>query len=61
MSIRLLSMADVVRESRIPRHKIAYQLQIGTIKEPLHLNGRRVFTSIDLAEIIAFFTKGGTR
>lgn len=61
MSTRLLSMCDVVRESQVSRHRISYALQIGAIKEPLKVNGRRVFTGSDLARIIAFFGRGEKR
>lgn len=61
MSSRLLSMSDVVRESQVSRHRISYALQIGAVKEPLKVNGRRVFTGSDLARIIAFFEKGERR
>ena len=61
MPNRLLSMADVVRESRIPRHRIVYGLQVGAIREPMRLNGRRVFNGNDLTQIVAFFTKRGNR
>ena len=59
MPTRLLSMADIVRESRIPRHKIVYALQVGALRQPLLLNGRRIFTGNDLARIVAFFARGG--
>lgn len=59
MPSRLLSMADIVRESQIPKYRIVYALEKGVLREPQRLNGRRCFTATDLERIVAFFTKGG--
>lgn len=58
MPMRLLSMADVVRESQVPKHRIVYALERGSLQAPLMVNGRRCFTPADLQRIVAFFAKG---
>jgi hypothetical protein len=61
MPTKLLSMADVVRESQVPRYRIVYALQSGAIREPLKINGRRLFSLADLRRIVTHFAKGGQR
>lgn len=57
MPMKLLSMADVVRESQVPRHRVVYALQSGSIREPMKINGRRLFSPADLRRIVAHFAK----
>ena len=57
MKTRLLSMADVVRESMIPRYRICYGLEIGVLKEPRRVGNRRCFSSKDLEAIRFYFGK----
>jgi DNA-binding transcriptional MerR regulator len=57
MKTRLLSMADVARESMVPRHRISYALEIGALPEPPRLGGRRCFRSKDLEAIRSYFGK----
>lgn len=61
MPTKILSMADVVRESQVPRYKITYALQSGSIREPMKINGRRLFSLADLRRIVAHFGKEGQR
>ena len=57
MTKRLLSMADVCKKSMIPRHRVAYALERGVIKEPPRVGGRRCFSSRDLEAIRSYFGK----
>jgi hypothetical protein len=57
MKTRLLSMADVVRESMIPRYRISYALETGVIKEPPRVGTRRCFSWKDLEAIRTHFGK----
>ncbi len=61
MPTNLLSMADVVRESQVARHRIVHALVSGAVREPIKLNGRRLFSLADLRRIIAHFAKEGRR
>jgi DNA-binding transcriptional MerR regulator len=51
MNQELLSMADVVRESLVPRHRIVYLLERGVVTEPKRIGNRRVFTRDQLETI----------
>ena len=57
---RILSISEVARESGVPRHRIAYALASGYLKEPLRVLGRRAFSPADLEQIKAYFSKRGT-
>jgi hypothetical protein len=57
MKTRLLSMADVARESMVPRHRISYALEIGLLREPARVGGRRCFGLRDLEAIRTHFGK----
>ena len=57
MKHRLLSMADVARESMVPRYRISYALEIGVLKEPPRVGSRRCFSSKDLEAIRSYFRK----
>ena len=57
MKTRLLSMADVARESMVPRHRISYALEIGLLREPPRVGGRRCFGPRDLEAIRTHFGK----
>lgn len=61
MPATLLSMADVVRESQVARYRIVYALQSGAIREPIKVNGRRLFSLADLRRIVTHFAKEGQR
>jgi hypothetical protein len=53
-----MTMAEVVRRLRtIPRHKITYALQQGSLPEPARISGRRMFTAEDMRVIAAYFEK----
>jgi len=45
------SMREVVAMTGIPEHKIAYQYRIGTLPEPLHVAGKRIYSVADIARI----------
>ena len=57
MKTRLLSMADVARESMVPRYRISYGLETGVLKEPRRVGNRRCFSSKDLEAIRSYFGK----
>ena len=52
-----VGMKEVVRELKIPRHRIIYALSSGKIPEPGRIQGRRVFTKDDIAVIRAYFQR----
>jgi hypothetical protein len=58
MKTRLLSMADISRESMVPRHRITYAIERGAIKDPPRVGGRRCFRPRDLEAIRTYFGKG---
>ena len=49
--MNLLSISDVVQETKVPRNWINYQLQLGNLPEPSRLRGRRCFTIREADEI----------
>jgi hypothetical protein len=51
MNHDLLGMADVVRESLVPRHRIVYLLERGFVTEPKRIGNRRLFTRDQLETI----------
>ncbi len=57
MKTRLLSMADVARESMVPRYRISYALERGLLREPPRVGGRRCFGYQDLEAIRTHFGK----
>ena len=57
MKTRLLSMADVARESMVPRYRISYALETGVLEEPPRVGNRRCFRSKDLEAIRSYFGK----
>jgi DNA-binding transcriptional MerR regulator len=62
MPARLLSIADVARESGVPRHRVVYALTTGRLKEPRRLQNRRCFTPQDLEQVKRHFSEtGGSR
>lgn len=57
MPTQLLSLADVAKESGVPRHRITYAIGNGRLKEPCRLQNRRCFTARDLEEIKQYFSR----
>jgi DNA-binding transcriptional MerR regulator len=55
MPARLLSIADVARESGVPRHRLVYALITGRLQEPRRLQNRRAFSPQDLEQIKKYF------
>lgn len=44
----MLSISEVARAAGVARHRLAYALQTGAVREPARLAGRRCFSPEDI-------------
>ncbi len=49
------SIRDVAKYLGIAEHRIAYAHRIGTLPEPNHVAGKRIYTTADVARVAKHF------